>query len=211
MLHRRRPCKLQLAMNLGYLIGFLETASFPLQALHAPSNNVSMLTIDLLALETSTKDTTLELLGTERSRRLVPTIRVHLTQYLLQNLAGRRLGDGLAEAHLAVHDLVLGEVLQQERENVLRGEVAVLTCHHEGAGNFGALPWDGDADDGCVQDVVVLEEATFQFGGRDLPAADFDKFLSHVVSVSSDDGNEVGMRSRTFLRSMMYNLPFSLR
>lgn len=40
-----------------------------------------------------------------------------------------------------------------------------------------------DSDDGCVGDVLVLEECCFQLGGGYLESIDFDEFLRELAKI----------------------------
>lgn len=70
-----------------------------------------------------------------------------------------------------------------------RRESALRCSDDVGAGQLGVVVKRGDAYDSRVGDVRVEEKGLFEFGGGDLPAADFNHLLLRLASLAREDSD----------------------
>ena len=105
-------------------------------------------------------------------------LRARGAEVLAEDLARRRLGDGVDELD-AADLLIWGDPGCDEVDDFLCGEVDAGLADDEGLGDFLTIVI-GDANDGGVGDGRVGEQHRFEFGGRDLVALVFDQLLEPI-------------------------------
>ena len=124
--------------------------------------------------------------GLERCRRGLTA----LAQHPPEDLAGRRLGDGVDELnHLDL--FVGGDMAGHKGLQGLGVDGGAGLAHDEGLGQL-ASHIVGNADDGDICDGFVLNQQGLELGGRHLKALDLDELFEPVHDVGVAVGVDAG-------------------